>query len=457
MRNNREKQKGLSPYLLVILSFVGVILLGAVLLTMPFSHKNGQWGQFMDSLFISTSATCVTGLSTYSSGIGGELTFIGQLIVMIMIQIGGLGFITLFTFIVSLFQRRLQFKDRLFLSMAVNSNTMAGVGKFVRRVITIVAFTEILGFLLGLPAFLSIPNITPGQAVWISAFTSVSAFNNAGFDIFGADSLIRGVGNAYIDSMPTWAYYYMCWYIMALIVIGGISFITIIDIVFLRKKPRQWNSFVKIVLLTTGILLVAGFVSFILTDVTKGNIDVFQAAFQSVTLRTAGFANFDQDSLSSAGKVMSCLFMFIGGSPISTAGGIKTTTIFIIVLCLIRFLQGKSIVAFKREYTRTSILKAMSLVFLSLLNIVVAYIIISSLEPQFSSENIIFEVFSAFGTVGLSAGITPSLTIGSKIVLIVLMFFGRLGPITLFQIFQNNVDNEDHIHFKRVQSDVIIG
>ena len=460
MKNKTNNKKITSPYLLVILSFIGVILFGSVLLTLPFAHKDGQWGQYMDSLFIATSATCVTGLSTYANGLGGELTLFGQIVVMVMIQIGGLGFITIFTFFISLFQKKLQFKDRLFLSQAVNSNTIAGVSKFVKRVIFIVLITETLGFLLGLPVFLNVESYSTGEALWASAFTSISAFNNAGFDIFGAYSLIRIAENPIIYNLPTWAYYYLCSYIMMLIILGGISFITIIDLVILRKKPKQWNSFVKIVLMTTGILLVSGFVIFTFTDVISGNINTFEAAFQSVTLRTAGFANFDENNLSLAGKVISCLFMFIGGSPISTAGGIKTTTVFIIILCLVRFLQGKSITAFKREYTRTSILKAMSLVFLSLLTIVVGFILVASFEqgkPLATSENIIFEVFSAFGTVGLSSGLTPALEVGSKITIIILMFFGRLGPITLFQIFQNDLDNEENIHFKRVEADVIIG
>ena len=460
MKNKTNNKKNTSPYLLVILSFIGVILFGSVLLTLPFAHKDGQWGQYMDSLFIATSATCVTGLSTYANGLGGELTLFGQIVVMVMIQIGGLGFSTIFTFFISLFQKKLQFKDRLFLSQAVNSNTIAGVSKFVKRVIFIVLITETLGFLLGLPVFLNVESYSTGEALWASAFTSISAFNNAGFDIFGAYSLIRIAENPIIYNLPTWAYYYLCSYIMILIILGGISFITIIDLVILRKKPKQWNSFVKIVLMTTGILLVSGFVIFTFTDVISGNINTFEAAFQSVTLRTAGFANFDENNLSLAGKVISCLFMFIGGSPISTAGGIKTTTVFIIILCLVRFLQGKSITAFKREYTRTSILKAMSLVFLSLLTIVVGFILVASFEqgkPLATSENIIFEVFSAFGTVGLSAGLTPALEVGSKITIIILMFFGRLGPITLFQIFQNDLDNEENIHFKRVEADVIIG
>ena len=433
--------------------------MGSLLLTMPFSHTNGQWGNYLDSLFISTSATCVTGLSVYANGIGEELTLVGQIITLIMIQIGGLGFITIFAFIVTIFQKRLKFKDRLFLSQAVNSTNVAAVGKFVRRVIGIVVTIEILGFLLGLPVFLSVPNMPVGTAIWSSIFTAVSAFNNAGFDTFGATSLVRGLGNSVIDSMPLWAYYYMLSYIMLLIILGGLSFVVIIEIFINRRKPRQWSSFTRIVLLTTGILLIGGFTIFCLTDATNGTIDPFNALFQSVTTRTAGFASFDQNNLSIAGKTFTSLFMFIGGSPISTAGGIKTTTIFMIALSFIRFVQGRKIVAFKREYTRSSILKAMSLVFLAIIILLIAYVSVASIEAPklYPSENIFFEVFSAFGTVGLSTGITPYLASGSKIIIIILMFFGRLGPITMFQIFQTNMDNEETQHFKYVESDVIIG
>lgn len=458
MKQN-NKNRSLSPYLLVLLSFAGVILFGSLLLSLPFAHVDGQWGSYIDSLFIATSATCVTGLSSYAQGIGDELTFFGQLVVLVMIQIGGLGFITVFTFFISLFYRRMQFKDRLFLSQAVNSNTVAGVSKFVRRVIAIVFVSETIGFLLGLPVFLNVPSYSVGKAIWVSAFTSISAFNNAGFDIFGAYSLIQNGSNPVIDGLPVWAYYYMCSYIMILIILGGLSFITIIDIVILRQKPRQWSAFVKIVLLTTGILLAAGFVSFVLTDVIDGRITIFQALFQSVTLRTAGFASFNQGVLSDAGTTISCVLMFVGGSPISTAGGIKTTTIFIIGLCLVRFLQGKKITAFKREFSRTSILKAMTLVFLSIFTVIIGFIIISSIEDAdwAFERNIFFEVFSAFGTVGLSMGITPYLSVISKLVIIVIMFFGRLGPITLFQIFQKQKDVDSSTHFKYVESDVIIG
>ena len=456
-RKTRAKQ--VSPYLLVILSFVGVILLGSFLLTLPFAHQDGNWGNYMDALFHATSATCVTGLSTYSNGIGNELTLFGQIVMLVMIQIGGLGFITILTFFVSLIQKKLQFKDRYLLAQAVNSTSIADVGKFVRRVIIIVITAETLGFGLGLPVFLNVPGYTVPKAIWASLFTSISAFNNAGFDIFGSSSLIQGMGTI-VDSLPQWAYYYMQGYIMILIIMGGLSFLTIIELAFQRRKIKQMSSFTRITLVMTGTLIVLGFGALMLSDGISGNITPYQALFQSVTTRTAGFATFDQSTLSPAGKTISCFLMFIGGSPISTAGGIKTTTIFVLILCVVRFLQGRKISAFKREFTNSSIVKTMTLVFMAVIVLVIGYICIASFEvnnPQATTENTLYETFSAFGTVGLSANLTPTLTIGSKIVICILMFFGRLGPITLFQIFQTNIDNEKNTHYREIPTDVIIG
>lgn len=460
MKSERKtKAKQISPYLLVILSFIGVILLGSFLLTLPFAHKNGNWGNYMDALFHATSATCVTGLSTYSLGIGGELTFFGQIVMLIMIQIGGLGFITILTFFVSLIQKKIQFKDRYMLAQAVNSTSIADVTKFVRRVIIIVATAEILGFALGLPVFLNVPGYSVPKAIWASVFTSISAFNNAGFDIFGGTSLIQGMGTI-VDTMPRWAYYYMQGYIMILIVMGGLSFLTIIELTFQRKKAKQLSSFTRITLLMTGSLIIFGFGILMLTDGISGNITPYQALFQSVTTRTAGFASFDQSTLSPAGKTVSCVLMFIGGSPISTAGGIKTTTIFVLILCFIRFLQGRKISAFKREFTNSSIIKTMTLVFLSVVVLLVGYICIASFErgnDAATTDAVLYETFSAFGTVGLSENLTTTLSLGSKIVICLLMFFGRLGPITLFQIFQTNIDNEKNTHYREIPTDVIIG
>lgn len=462
---SKKKLWQVNPYILVILSFVIVIFAGSVLLIMPFSQTSGQWGDYMDALFSAVSATCVTGLCTYAEGIGNQLTFIGQLIMLIMIQIGGLGFVTVLTFFITLFSGKLQFRNRYLLSQMVGSTSFADVVKFVRRLILISIIFETAGTLLGLPVFFTVFKDDPLKAIWNSLFTSVSAFNNAGFDLFGSMSLIRDAGNPIINGMPDWAYYYMNSYIMLLIVGGGISFLVIID-VFSFKGFRKWRAFTKIVLSTTAFLLLSGWLAFVLTEnVFNGStMNVFEALFQSVTLRTAGFATYNQDNISIVGKTISCMFMFVGGSPLSTAGGIKTTTAFMIVLAMFSYFRGKPVIAFKRKYSANMIVKAMSLVFLGFFAVIVGILCLSGFERNgftcITTDKplaIIYEVFSAFGTVGVSTGITPQLSLGSKIVLCFLMFLGRLGPMTFLQIFQANMDKKQSLHYEYVEEDFLIG
>ena len=456
------QKKTINPYLLVILSFVIIIFIGAILLMFPFCRKANDFGSFIDSFFLATSATCVTGLNSFSNGIGDELTFAGQLIVMIMIQIGGLGFITLLTFIITLFFRKLQFKDRLLISMMVNSEDYAEVISFVRKIIIISFSIEFIGFLLGLPVFLQFAD-NPGQGIWYSLFTSVSSFNNAGFDLFGSTSLVRGVGNAFIDGLPSWAYYYMCSYIMLLIIAGGFSFLAVMDI-FAKRKFGQLRVFTKIAMLMTGILLVTGFVVFLLSEPSHSPFD---ALFQSVTCRTAGFATVDQDQLSVLGKSFSCFLMFFGGNPLGTAGGVKTTTLYIIGLAMVCYLSGRPVTSFHRRYSNEVVVKAMSLVLLAVTTIFVSYIAVYAFEnttdtavlglTSNKSAILIYEVFSAFGTVGVTAGITPHLSIGSKIVFIILMFIGRLGPITFFQLLGSKMRFEDQSKYHYVEEDFLVG
>ena len=456
-------KKHLNPYLLVILSFVIIILIGSVLLIMPFSRSDGKFGNYLNSLFLATSATCVTGLNSFTNGIGDELTFVGQLFVLLMIQIGGLGFITLLTFIITLFSKKLQFKDRLFISMMVNSEDFAEVVSFVRKIILISFTFETIGFLLGLPVFLTIEGLSTPEAIWYSLFTSVSSYNNAGFDLFGSTSLIRGVGNTFIDSLDTWAYYYMCSYIMLLIVAGGISFLVVMDI-FAKRKFSQLRVFTKISLLMTGILLSLGFIVFLISE---GFSSPFNALFQSVTCRTAGFATIDQDSLSVLGKAFSCFLMFFGGNPLGTAGGVKTTTLYIIVLAMVCYLTGRKVTSFHRRYSSGVIVKAMSLVLLAVTTIFISFIMVYAFEGALNvkelnltsskSAVLIYEIFSAFGTVGVTTGVTPYLSVGSKIVIIILMFIGRLGPITFFQLLGSKMRFDDQSNYHYVEEDFLIG
>lgn len=453
------RQKRINPYLLVILSFVIIIFIGATLLMMPFSRTANNFGSFLDCLFLATSATCVTGLNSFANGVGQELTFPGQLILLLMIQIGGLGFITVLTFLITLFYRKLEFRERLFISLMVNSDDTAKVVSFVRTIVLISFSIELFGFLLGLPVFLTCFDDVP-KALWYSLFTSISSFNNAGFDLFGKTSLIRGV-NATIDAMPTWAYYYMCSYIMLLIVLGGISFLVIIDI-FTKRNFKRFRVFSKISLLMTAILLVAGFLVF---WVSEGFKSPFDALFQSVTCRTAGFATVNQDELSVLGKLFSCFLMFFGGNPLGTAGGVKTTTLYIIVLAMICYLTDRKVTSFHRRYSNGVIVKAMSLVLLGVATIFVSFIAIYAFEANLNMDGlkstktsaILYEIFSAFGTVGVTVGITPNLSIGSKIIISILMFIGRLGPITFFQLLGSKMQIDDKSGYRYVEEDFLIG
>ena len=468
-----------NPYNLVILSFIIVIVIGSFLLVTPLAQSDGAWafnhvradGQkvtYLDCLFTAVSATCVTGLCTFGSGIGNTLSLFGQIVVVIMIQIGGLGFITVLTFFITIFRSKLEFKNRYLISQMVGSTNFADVVKFVRRLILISISFVTAGTIIGLPVFFQMYPHNPWMAIWSSFFTSASAFNNAGFDLFGGTSLVRGMGNTLIDGLPNWAYYYLCTYLMVLIVSGGISFLVIIDI-FGFKKFRQWRAFTKIVLFTTAILLSAGFLVFIFSECFHaGGMNVYQALFQSVTLRTAGFATYNQDNISLVGKAFSCLLMFIGGSPLSTAGGIKTTTAFMIFLAMFSYFRGSRVTAFKRVYSSNMIVKAMSLVFIGLFALATGFIAVYLFEENSLNSEAIglsspehiaiaYEVFSAFGTVGVSTGITPYISIGSKIVLCLLMFLGRLGPMTFLQIFQANMDKKTNLHYQYVEEDFLIG
>ena len=474
-----KRGKGLNPFLLVIVSFIAVILVGTTLLVMPFSLKSGvqypkdvgSWfNHLLNCFFVATSATCVTGLNTFSDGLAGTFNLFGQIVVLLMIQIGGLGFITVLSFFLTLFSRHVKFKNRLFLAQATGSTSFGKVVLFVRRIIIISFSIQIVGAIAVFPAYYQIAAVnsssvaeTIKNAIWPAFFHSASAFNNAGFDVLGNTSLLRESG--VLSQIPGWAYVYLLIVTMILIVIGGISFLVIID-VFSFKRFRQYKVFTKIVLLTTAVLLVLGTALFALFECTKATnpMTFLDALFQSVTCRTAGFASYDQTQLSIGGRIVSCLLMFVGGSPLSTAGGIKTTTIFMVFLALVSYVTGREVTAFKRTYSSRMVLKAMSVVTIAIIVVIAAYGCIAAIEfdnPLLPDETrtgaLFFESFSAFGTVGLSADVTPKLRWGSKLIIIVLMFLGRLGPMTMFQVFQSNMDKKSKLHYSYVEEDFLIG
>ena len=437
-----------------------VILVGSLLLSLPIAHRSGKWGNYIESLYIATSATCVTGFDSYPGGIGTELTIFGQLVMASMIQVGGLGFITVFVFFVTLFRKRLSFKDRAFISAAVSADTVAEVSKFVKKLFLITMLIELIGMGLGIPAYMTV--LDAPHAIWTSAFMSISAFNNAGFDILKGTSLVLGAGSPIVDNLPTWAYYYIQSYMIILIVLGGISYLVIFEVFSFKKRPNQWRAFTKMCLLMTAVIIVSGTLLLILTEGILNNwaMNPFQALFQTVSSRTAGFMNYDPYQLTVAGRIIVCVIMFIGGCPLGTAGGIKTTTIFIIVLTIYCFIRGKKVSAFKRYYSQNMIVKAMAVFITSILVVLFGYLLISIFENGneiATGEHVVYEVIAGFSTTGFSTELTPTLSASSKITMCVLMFIGRLGPMTMFQVFSSNMNVEANTHYRFVEEEILIG
>ena len=476
-----KKNKLLNPYLLLIISFLAIVLLGSFLLSMPFvfrDNPNNEWchvGSYMDAFFTSLSAMSLTGLTTYPEGLVNTLSGAGQIIVMILVQIGGLGIVTILTFLFSIFRRKLQFRDRLMISQAIAFNNFGEIVRFVRRLIIITAVCELVGFLMGLPVFIS---LFPGDTAHIisySLFYSVSSFNNAGFDLFNSTkSLIGGLFTNNNGAILTnnWLYYYFTIYNGFLSLLGGISFLVIIDAIFEHRNPRRWNSFTKMILAATGGLIVVMSFFLFLTDGLKPDnpMNFFQVVMTIINCRTAGYSVYPVSDISLPGKMVCSLMMFIGGSPLSTAGGIKVTTIFIIIISIVSYFRGKRLPAFKRNFSDNIVAKSMSLVFVVVTIIVVSFILVSLFGVreikghtmnEAAKEDLLglylFSCFSFFGNVGFYTGIEPYLSVGSKIVLCFLMLLGHLGPMTFFQLFQNHLDKNSNVHYSFVEEDFLIG
>lgn len=472
-----NKNFKLNPYLLLIVSFLIITLVGSFLLCMPFAFRNNpnnEWchvGNYMDALFTSLASMSLTGVSTYPGGLGDTLSFAGQMIVLVLMQIGGLGIVSILTFILTLFRGRIPFKNRLLISQAIAFNNFGEIVHFVRRLIIIAAVCELLGFGLGIPVFLQLyPDDIP-HVLYYSLFHSISAFNNVGFDLFsGTDSLINGVGEVITTS--NWLYYYFTIYISVLSLLGGVSFLVVIDIVLSKKPPRRWSSFTKITLSTSGALIIFfGFALFLSDGFREGHpMNLYQCFIHTINCRTAGFRVYPLEQLSLPGRIISCFVMFIGGSPLSTAGGIKVTTIFVIIMSIISYFRGKSTSLFKRRYSDDLIAKSMSLVFIVIFVLLVSFVLlvlfgVNDIEGYQMNQNVkdnineyyLFEVFSCFGNVGFYTTLEPCLTVGSKIICCLLMLFGHLGPMTFFQLFQNHLDKNANVHYSFVEEDFLIG
>ena len=471
------KKSKLNPYLLLIVSFIIIVLIGSFLLSMPFAFRdnpNGEWchvGNYLDAFFTSLSAMSLTGVVTYPKGLADTLSFGGQLVVLFLMQIGGLGIVSILTFVLTLFRNRIQFKNRLLISQAIAFDNFAEIVHYVRRLIIITFVCEFIGFGLGIPVFAKVfPNDIP-HILYYSLFHSVSAFNNVGFDIFNeADSLVGGLGT--MVSTNNWLYYYFTTYLAVLSLLGGISFLAIIDMFLSHKPPRRWSSYTKIVLMMSGALIIFFAMCLFFTDGLKSNhpISLYQCFIHTINCRTAGFSLYPLEELSLPGRMMSCVVMFIGGSPLSTAGGIKVTTVFVIIMSIISYFRGKQTSLFKRRYSDTLIVKSMTTVFFVLVILAASFVglvicgtkEVAGYEMSANvkaniNEYYLFEVFSCFGNVGFFTTLEPCLSTGSLIILCLLMLLGHLGPMTFFQLIQNHLDKNVIMHYSFVEEELLIG
>lgn len=418
-----QKSKELTSAQILVLGFAAMILFGTFLLMLPAATANGRGASLMEAFFTSTSAVCVTGLVVVDTGT--YFSLFGQLVILSLIQIGGLGFMSFATIFALFLGKKIMLRNRMLLQQAYNQTDLLGIVNLVRSVVLISFAVEALGTI---PLFFRLQTIYPrGRALYLALFHSISAFNNAGFDLFGSyQSLTSFVSDPVINLS-----------IMMLIIIGGLGFSVIAEPFTYRDHPVKFHSL--LVLKMTGFLLLTGALGFFLIESFSESsfsqlplpTRVLTAAFQSVTTRTAGFSTLDVASLSNGTLLFFIILMFIGASPGSTGGGVKTTTIAAIYFSLKSTIQGKDkVVIGHRTLPSEIIQKAYVVVVLSMIWIVAATLILSLTESK-DFLPLLFEVFSAFCTVGLSTGLTPELTTIGKTTLIATMFFGRLGPLTV--------------------------
>jgi len=457
----REREKGnfvvgkrsrtLSPTRVIALTFAGIILAGALLLSLPIASRNGVSCGFRPALFTATSATCVTGLVLYDTW--SQWSGFGQTVIISLIEIGGLGFMSAASLVVFLLRKKVGLKQRLVMAQALSLTDMEDVVKLQKVVLFGSLGVEACGALILFLRFL--PDFGFRRALRWGVFHSVSAFCNAGFDIFGC--ITPGASLMEFNSDPV-----VILTLATLVVIGGLGFFVWQEIVSV-KKFRKFSVYTKLVLLTTGVLLLAGAAVYCALEWnnpgTLGAMSLgdklLNGLFQSVTVRTAGFAAIDQAALTDASKAFSLVLMLIGGSSGSTAGGVKTVTMVVLVLFLAARARGRDTVSvFKRTIPNSQVMDAMTIVAIMMGLAMFGSIFICVTSPV-DFVDAAFEAVSALATVGITAGVTPVLGTAAQYLIIVFMYFGRVGVLTISLGFL--MGNKAEERFRYAQTNLLIG
>lgn len=420
---------------MIPISFLAAILFGALLLMLPVSSVSGNWTSFVDALFTSATSICVTGLVVVDTGTYWSL--FGQIVILILIQIGGLGIITIMSTILIIAQKRFTLSDRIMLKDSLNLDTTSGVIRFLLKMVRTTFGIELAGMLLYTFAF--IPRYGFARGLWISLFNSVSAFCNAGMDIMGENSLVSYQSDAFVLGVT-----------MVLIILGGGGFIVWFDLAetvkkgfkkhfTLRQIVARFSEHTKLVLCITFFLILLGTVAILIAEFnnpeTIGNMNlgdkILNSLFESVTFRTAGFCTFSQKGLTGISCVFAYLIMFIGGSPIGTAGGVKTTTFYLAVLNITSYLHGEdNAKVFHKSVSAEQMRKASVIVNISIVTVIAFTLLLVGFNP-IGLQDGLFEIVSASATVGLSRDITFTLNTVGKLTVTVAMYLGRIAPISM--------------------------
>lgn len=418
----KTPKKKLSSFQIILLGFAGVVLLGAFLLSLPISSKNHEWTPFIDALFTSTSAVCVTGLIVFDTAT--HWTIFGQIVILLLIQIGGMGVVTIAVSLAVISGKKIGLFSRETMKNAISAPNVSGIVRLTGFIIKGIFLIELIGALVMMPVFC----IDYGaEGIWLAIFHSVSAFCNAGFDIMGTKSG-EFTSITHYSAQPV-----INITIMLLIIIGGIGFLVWEDVCKNKWRIKEYRTQSKVVLIVTAVLIILPAIYFFFFEFVDLPIDkrILASLFQSVTPRTAGFNTVDLTAISDTGLYLMIILMLIGGSPGSTAGGMKTTTIAVLFSSAFSVFRKKDNAELMKRSVDDGTVKTASAIFMMYITLFLfGEMAISAIE-NLPITSCLFETASAVGTVGLTLGITPTLGIASKLILIILMFFGRVGGLTL--------------------------
>ncbi len=424
MKGKAKTRRHLTQTQFIVYGFIAIILIGALLLCTPIASRTHTATPFLDSLFTAVSSTCVTGLVVVDTYVHWSL--FGQIVILFLIQIGGLGFITIGVLFSLILRRKIGLKTRGLMQESVNTIKIGGIIRLARKIIRGTLLVEGAGAIL-LSIRFSFDFGVP-KGIYYGIFHSISAFCNAGFDLMGVNgefnSLCDYAGDPWVNIV-----------IMSLIVIGGIGFVVWDDISINKFKFRKYSFHTKIVLVTTLFLIVSSSTLFYIVeyDNTMEGMNVGErilaSMFSAITARTAGFNTIDTGSLKGASLLLTCILMFIGGSPGSTAGGIKTTTFFVLMVNLFANMRGGKSGIFRRRFEDGAVKKASMVFILNLVLCMMALFVILAIT-NLAFSDIMFEVFSAMGTAGMSTGVTRDLNEGARCIIMLLMFCGRVGSLS---------------------------